>query len=62
MGGFMDLWNVAVIFVLSFLGLVMIIFMILFVFLAYRYDITFNIRAREKTLVEVVKSKNVSVP
>jgi hypothetical protein len=52
----MDLWSMAVIFVLSFLGLVMIIFMILFVFLAYRYDITFNFRAREKSLAEAIAS------
>lgn len=44
----MELWNMATIFVLSFLGLVGIALLIFFLWLAYRYDISFTIRTREK--------------
>lgn len=45
----MEIWNAATIFVLSFLGLVMVVFMIMFVWLAYRYDISFSITTKAKT-------------
>jgi len=64
----MELWNLAIIFTLAFLGLVAVIGLIVFVFLAYRGEIAFTFKAYPggKTLLETVKDakaeKHGSVP
>ena len=43
-----ELFGAAAVFVLSFLGLLMIVILIFFLYLAYRYDINFSIRTKSK--------------
>lgn len=50
-----ELWSMATIFLLAFLGLVMVIIVIFFLWLAYRYDITFSIRTKDKAGQEADK-------
>lgn len=47
-----DLFGAAAIFILSFLGLVMVVILIFVLYLAYRYDISFSIRTRGKAAVK----------
>lgn len=42
-----DLMGMALIFLLSFLGLVLVVLAIFFLWLAYRYDISFSISNKE---------------
>lgn len=44
-----DLFGAATVFILAFLGLIGVAVLIFFLWLAYRYDISFSIRTKEKT-------------
>jgi hypothetical protein len=60
----MDSWSIAVIFTLAFLGLAAIVFLIVFVFIAYRHEISFSVKAYPggKTLPEMVKAEKKNEP
>lgn len=56
-----DLFGAASIFILSFLGLVMVVLFIFFLWLAYRYDISFTIRTKTKAAKDPAPGKDESV-
>jgi hypothetical protein len=43
----LNIWSAAMVFVLAFLGLLLVSLLTAFVWIAYRYDITFSIRTKE---------------
>lgn len=43
----LELWNTVTIFILALLGLIAVAVLIVFVWLAYRYDIRFSISTKE---------------
>ena len=50
-----NIWNMAALFILAFLGLIVVVFAIFFLWLAYRYDISLSINTKENTRKEADK-------
>jgi hypothetical protein len=57
-----DIFGALAVFILSFLGLIMVVLIIFFLYLAYRYDISFTIQTKGKVTKEPEPDNNEPIP